>query len=646
MRRKADDWINATHILKAAGFDKPARTRILEREVQKGVHEKVQGGYGKYQGTWIPLPDGRDLAERNGVLPQLAIIIDYVAGDRSPPPAPKHSTSQSKPRAPRASMAKRIAASKLAEEKLLENNSVPQFMEEHTPDTASISESLMDEDMYATPYQTSARKRKREEDQSAMNDQEHQIWADALLDYFMLADSEDRFPSPPIPPAGINLDRPIDDKGHSALHWAAAMGDLEVVKDLIDRGARIDNTSNNLETPLMRAVMFTNNFDKGTMDKMIRLLQSSVHRTDWFGSTVFHHIAATTSSKNKYLPARYYMETIINALSETWVSDEITRLLNFQDHNLDTTIHIAARNGARKCVRSLLGRNVAVDTPNNKGETADDMIRLLNERRRLHGGTRREASSSPFGPDRIPLNGPDSIEFAQLGASSTTIAPPHIPQYRSTTANSVINRIATSFMAKCRNLASVYESEYEEKEAEAIENEQVVRKRTSEIDALSRQSLDAQAQLDALLGELGGDSIEAERQREETEVNALENEALSLLELEHRQSLRHLVTKHSGDANAMRPPPMRSNGSVTSPVDDAHEMISVLMQAQDERRQLTSEIVRSLSVAGLGEKTNEYKRLICGALNVREDEVQAHLDDIVVQLEEDKRERMVIGDDN
>jgi transcription factor MBP1 len=53
MRRRHDDWINATHILKAAGFDKPARTRILEREVQKELHEKVQGGYGKYQGKYI-----------------------------------------------------------------------------------------------------------------------------------------------------------------------------------------------------------------------------------------------------------------------------------------------------------------------------------------------------------------------------------------------------------------------------------------------------------------------------------------------------------------------------------------------------------------------------------------------------------------
>lgn len=50
MRRYSDSYINATQILKVADFDKPQRTRILEREVQKGEHEKVQGGYGKYQG--------------------------------------------------------------------------------------------------------------------------------------------------------------------------------------------------------------------------------------------------------------------------------------------------------------------------------------------------------------------------------------------------------------------------------------------------------------------------------------------------------------------------------------------------------------------------------------------------------------------
>lgn len=51
MRRRSDSYLNATQILKVADFDKPQRTRILEREVQTGQHEKVQGGYGKYQGN-------------------------------------------------------------------------------------------------------------------------------------------------------------------------------------------------------------------------------------------------------------------------------------------------------------------------------------------------------------------------------------------------------------------------------------------------------------------------------------------------------------------------------------------------------------------------------------------------------------------
>jgi hypothetical protein len=55
MRRKSDSWINGTHILKAAGIEKGRRTKILEKEVHHEEHEKVQGGYGRYQGTWYDL---------------------------------------------------------------------------------------------------------------------------------------------------------------------------------------------------------------------------------------------------------------------------------------------------------------------------------------------------------------------------------------------------------------------------------------------------------------------------------------------------------------------------------------------------------------------------------------------------------------
>ena len=56
MIRKSDAWVNATQILRAAGLPKPTRTKVLEREVCTGVHEKVQGGYAGSQGTWVASP--------------------------------------------------------------------------------------------------------------------------------------------------------------------------------------------------------------------------------------------------------------------------------------------------------------------------------------------------------------------------------------------------------------------------------------------------------------------------------------------------------------------------------------------------------------------------------------------------------------
>jgi regulatory protein SWI6 len=52
MRRQKDSFLNATQILKVANIDKGKRTKILEKEILNKEHEKVQGGYGKYQGTW------------------------------------------------------------------------------------------------------------------------------------------------------------------------------------------------------------------------------------------------------------------------------------------------------------------------------------------------------------------------------------------------------------------------------------------------------------------------------------------------------------------------------------------------------------------------------------------------------------------
>jgi hypothetical protein len=496
---------------------------------------------------------------------------------------------------------------------------------------------LGDQDMMgASQYSTGSRKRKRGGDQMSIQDQQHQIWADALLDYFMLLDSEDRFVAPPEPPRDVNLDRPIDEKGHSAMHWAAAMGDVEVVKELIRRGARIDCLSNNLETPLMRAVMFTNNYDKQTMPSMVKILSQTVVRTDWFGSTVFHHIAATTSSTNKFVCARYYLDCIINKLSETWIPDEVTRILNIQDKNGDTAIMIAARNGARKCVRSLLGRNVAVDTPNHKGETADDLIRELNQRRRINGRP-RQASSSPFAPppdqrlnghvshlDGVPSLGP--VPFPSLSVRE-------VNQYRSQTASHLMTKVAPTLMEKCEELAAAYEAELQEKEAESLDAERVVKKRQAELEAIRKQVAELAGMNNGLYMDLADDEFD---RRQEEELMMLVEEAESLLEIEQKAELRRLCSSTPQVTQA-------------SPVDLAEKMrLSLLLhRAQIERRDLVKEVVANLSVAGMGEKQGVYKSLIAKALGEREEDVEHMLPEILKELEEaetqERAEREVEG---
>ncbi|KAH8596060.1 hypothetical protein B0O99DRAFT_686109 [Bisporella sp. PMI_857] len=80
MRRRSDSWLNATQILKVAGIEKGKRTKVLEKEILIGDHEKVQGGYGKYQGTWIKFERGVEFCRQYGVEDLLRPLLTYDMG--------------------------------------------------------------------------------------------------------------------------------------------------------------------------------------------------------------------------------------------------------------------------------------------------------------------------------------------------------------------------------------------------------------------------------------------------------------------------------------------------------------------------------------------------------------------------------------
>ncbi|KAH6570285.1 hypothetical protein BASA50_004449 [Batrachochytrium salamandrivorans] len=97
MRRKVDSYINATQILRAAGLPKPARTKVLEKDVSLGLHEKIQGGYAGFQGTWVPLKSAIALAEAYKVGDELRTLFEY---DTKSGEAEKHVVARVKRSAP------------------------------------------------------------------------------------------------------------------------------------------------------------------------------------------------------------------------------------------------------------------------------------------------------------------------------------------------------------------------------------------------------------------------------------------------------------------------------------------------------------------------------------------------------------------
>ncbi|RFU33328.1 hypothetical protein B7463_g3009, partial [Scytalidium lignicola] len=616
MRRRHDDWINATHILKAAGYDKPARTRILEREVQKEMHEKVQGGYGKYQGTWIPLEQGQALAQRNGVFEKLRTIFEFTPGNLSPPPAPKHTTN--KPKAP-----KKPAVPKWTNASRIDDNydnisSQLNDDESVRDDTTVVSASFIDEDdRYDMSQQsTGHRKRKREDIVQTSTQQAHVIFADELLDYFMLSHDSENIPKPE-PPPNFQPDWIIDQDGHSAMHWAASMGDVEIMKVLKRFGANLAFQNIRGETPLMRAVLFTNCMDKQTMPAVVNELIGTIDATDYCQATVLHHAAMMTSSRQKHQCARYYLDIILNKMQETLEPDHIQRLLDAQDIDGNTAVHIAAKWKARKCIRALMGRGASVDIVNHEGITTEEAIQVLNENRKFE---RHQASSSPYVPqserhisvyDAIPRD-----------ISHHTIA------HHSEAAMSVESKITPMVLEKFQALARSFDEELVDKDNSEKEAKRILNSTQIELATIREQTQN--------LGKTEED--EAAEAVDAAELATLEAEITSVIERRQQIELLSLVEQEE----------TKMNGYVA---DDSPEerlrLAQILNEEQINRQNLVSQYRNALSMAGAGEKGEKYRRIVSHCVGT-DQLMNQDLDDLIEQLEADQRDRegeIIVADD-
>ncbi|KAH8108341.1 hypothetical protein DFH11DRAFT_1843607 [Phellopilus nigrolimitatus] len=549
MRRRTDSFVNATQILKVAGVDKGRRTKILEKEILPGKHEIVQGGYGKYQGTWIPLERGRELAIQYGIAPLLSPLFDFTPSQQgmgglpnslpmngprpvsasasypnistSNPYSPALSPSQLGPAPIMPGSALRLlnqgraqglftpsTSSLLARSGSAGNASnnyypgllpgfpssqpIPQSTTQTQPSlkrTRTDSEidigrmsNGRDADEARPPSQMSADSivvdgtrplsmtppdthvNGNEEPSPAKRARTDPLQSNAQLHLnshiqaaihsmsqprartatpqpqfngFFRGDSSPSVVTgnrasngvavsdhsirlstkPPYPRNGdrseplknarrsavmnaicqnddastvlnliqeascsapqdhtashtssqiIDWDIVIDELGHSPLHLAASLGHLETVKALVASGADIFRGNYQGETPLIRSVLSTHNYDEQTYPGLLGILHPSIRTIDTAKRSVLHHAALTAGVKGRAPFARYYLEGALSWIAQHESAD-FRSIVDLQDEHGDTALNIAARVGNRGLVRTLLDVGANRILPNKLG---------------------------------------------------------------------------------------------------------------------------------------------------------------------------------------------------------------------------------------------------------------------------------------
>lgn len=482
--------------------------------------------------------------------------------------------------------------------------------EDDTPDNLTIASAsyIADDDQFdLSQMSTGHRKRKREEHMQDLTEQQHAVYGDELLDYFLLSRNEQPAVKPD-PPPNFQPDWLIDAENHTALHWASAMGDVDVIKQLKRFNANITVKNIRGETPLMRSVNFTNCYEKQTFPAVMKELFDTVDARDNAGCTVIHHAAVMKNGRVFSLScSRYYLDIILNRLQETVDPSTFQQMLDVQDNEGNTAVHLAAQRNARKCIRALLGRNASTDIANNEGIRAEDLIMELNATKKERGPQR---SSSPFAPD--------SQRHASFrDAFADKKKPP--TSFQSAAATTVQSRISPLIMEKFQDLAKSYDDEWHEKDVAEADARQLLKTTQTELTAARQQIAELEAQLEP-------DDMASKIM---SEANLAKHQVLSLITHQNRLHIHQAV---DGEMN-------RANGD--SGQDDSYDerltLARQLSQMLAEQRQAEVDYVDALSMVGVGDKIEKYRKLLKQCLDPKDGEsLDSNLDNLIDMMEEEK----------
>ena len=411
MRRRSDGWLNATQILKVAGVDKGKRTKVLEKEILSGEHEKVQGGYGKYQGTWISYRRGREFCRQYAVEDILKPLLDYdVSADGSggqgqETPTKEQAMAANRKRFYNTNLDSRPGGGPVSNGTFFQNISpttsvalaamnkaarlntpaprppsaqragsmrqpsqqdvVPGASQQSMVSDGSLNAGAKYDSGYSTqPNGEPPRKRMRPDSQGAEGMAPPALPLDASMqsvtptepnESFMYdgavempINSSEPVALPPLPTpsteeqqekmnmildlfaeagrtnyeahdaltqlSGEDLNMPLDASANSALHWAATLAKVPLLKLLIQRGANIWRGNAAGQSALISAVLVNNSWEHSCFPELLDLLGALIEVRDLQGRTILHHIAVSSGIKGRAPSSKYYLEALLEFL--------------------------------------------------------------------------------------------------------------------------------------------------------------------------------------------------------------------------------------------------------------------------------------------------------------------------------------------
>ncbi|KAF2108894.1 apses transcription factor-like protein [Lophiotrema nucula] len=490
MRRRSDGWLNATQILKVAGVDKGKRTKVLEKEILTGEHEKVQGGYGKYQGTWISYRRGREFCRQYGVEDILRPLLDYDisadgnAGPGIETPTKEQAMAANRKRfytqsmdgrganqsvggtffsnigstatsaiaamnkvarlnspAPRASSSQgRRSMGRPSQGPIGSQDSFRQSSQQSVPSLASersFGANGHTDSAYGTgmdDFQEPPRKKMRASQEDSFSQpngaelsmRDHGSPTEPNESFYQIshhvqtADGEVPTALPPLPPpsgraaeekqalltdlfadqsrtdftnhpalqlSGTDLDMPIDNSSNTALHWAATLARVSLMRLLVSRGANMFRGNAAGQTPLMSAVSVNNSLDHSCFPETLEILAPLIELRDAQGRTILHHIAVTCAIKGRAASSKYYLEALLEYLVRSNIRDVqansfdvnsnypkpiglmrfMQEMVNARDKAGNTALNLAARIGNRNIISQLMEVQADPSIANHKG---------------------------------------------------------------------------------------------------------------------------------------------------------------------------------------------------------------------------------------------------------------------------------------